>query len=144
MNIQELQTVVHHKLPIKIFVLNNQGYLSIKQTQENFFGLPYVGCDPGSGVSFPDMEKIAAAYGIGFNRCSNHQEMERKIREALAGDVPFICEVTLDPDQPFAPKSSSQRLPDGRIVSKPLEDLAPFLERKEFLSNMLIPEWKGD
>lgn len=138
MNLQELQTVVHHKLPIKIFVLNNRGYHSIKQTQENFFGLPYVGCGPESGVSFPDMERIAGAYRIPFVRCSNHREMDNCIKKTIESDGLSVCEVMLTPDQPFAPKASSQRLPDGRIVSKPLEDLAPFLDREEFKSNMII------
>lgn len=138
MNLQELQTVVHHKLPIKIFVLNNRGYHSIKQTQENFFGLPYVGCGPESGVSFPDMERIAGAYRIPFVRCSNHREMDNCIKKTIESDGLSVCEVMLTPDQPFAPKALSQRLPDGRIVSKPLEDLAPFLDREEFKSNMII------
>jgi len=138
MNLQELQTIVHHQLPIKIFVLNNNGYLSIRQTQENFFGLPFVGCGPESGLSFPAMEKIAHAYGIPFVKIKQHSEMETIIAAVLKAEGPTICEVMITPDQPFAPKSSSQRLPDGRIVSKPLEDLAPFLEREEFIENMLI------
>uniref|UniRef100_A0A7V3J9B2 Thiamine pyrophosphate-binding protein n=1 Tax=candidate division CPR3 bacterium TaxID=2268181 RepID=A0A7V3J9B2_UNCC3 len=143
MNLQELQTIVHHKLPIKIFVLNNRGYHSIKQTQDNFFGLPYVGCDPESGVSFPDMERIACAYRIPFVRCSNHREMAECIKKTIESDGPSMCEVMLTPDQPFAPKSSSQKLVDGRIISKPLEDMAPFLERKEFLENMIIKPMEG-
>jgi len=138
LNIQELQTIVHHHLPIKIFVLNNNGYVSIRQTQENFFGLPLVGCDPKSGVTFPDMERIAAAYGIPFGRCPRLSELHAAISANLRGDGPSICEVMLDPEQPFAPKSSSRRLSDGRIVSRPLEDLAPFLEREEYLSNMIV------
>ncbi|MBI4454626.1 MAG: thiamine pyrophosphate-binding protein [Acidobacteria bacterium] len=138
-NIQELQTVVHYRLPLKIFVLNNDGYHSIRQTQQNFFGTPYVGCDVRSGISFPDMQRIAGAYGIPFNRCRKHEELDNRIAEALEGDSPFICEVMLTPDQPFAPKLSSRRLPDGRIVSKPLEDLYPFLSREEFRENMVIP-----
>ncbi|OGC92568.1 MAG: acetolactate synthase [candidate division Zixibacteria bacterium RBG_16_53_22] len=138
MNLQELQTIVHNKLPIKIFVINNNGYHSIRQTQENFFGRPLVGCDPESGVSFPDMEKIAGAFGIPFVRCATHQDLTRTITGTLGGDGPSMCEVMVAPDQPFAPKTSSHRLPDGRIVSRPLEDLAPFLDRNEFLGNMII------
>lgn len=140
MNIQELQTIAHHRLPIKIFVLNNQGYHSIRQTQENFFGRPLVGCDRESGVSFPDMERVAYAYQIPFVRCSKHAELDSCISAALEGDHPSVCEVKLTPDQAFAPRVSSYRLPDGRIVSRPLEDMAPFLDRKEFENNMLIPE----
>ncbi len=138
MNLQELQTVVHHKLPLKLFVLNNQGYHSIRQTQRNFFKPPFIGFDGETGVSFPDMEKIAEAYGIPFGRCQRHSDLDRCIPKALEGDGPFICEVMLTPEQPFAPKASSKRLPDGRIISKPLEDLEPFLERDEFLGNMII------
>lgn len=138
MNIQELQTIVHNKLPIKIFVLNNGGYHSVRQTQSNFFGLPLVGCDPQSGVSFPDMERIAYAYGIPFFRCSGHAELDDSIRAVMDGNHPSVCEVMLTPDQAFAPKQSSRSLPSGKIVSMPLEDLAPFLEREEFRKNMII------
>jgi len=138
MNLQELQTIVHHHLPIKIFVYNNHGYHSIRQTQNNFFGQPLVGATPESGVSFPDLEKLASAYGIPFGRCETHDEMAAQIDAALAGDAPFICEVMLTIEQPFAPRSSSQRLPDGRMISRPLEDLYPFLPREEYLSNMII------
>jgi acetolactate synthase-1/2/3 large subunit len=138
MNLQELQTIVHHRLPIKIFVLNNNGYHSIRQTMGAFFGTAKVGYDPESGVSFPDMERIAYAYEIPFLRCRNHGELDKCISQTLWGRSPFMCEIMVWVDQPFAPKQSSQSLPDGRIVSKPLEDLAPFLDRKEFLENMLI------
>ena len=138
MNIQELQTIIHNHLPIKIFIFNNFGYHSIRQTQENFFGRPLVGCEASSGVSFPDMEKIAFAYGIPFVRCANHGSMDAAIAQTLDVAGPAICEVMMTPEQPFAPKTSSFRLPDGRIVSRPLEDLAPFLERVEFLENMII------
>jgi acetolactate synthase-1/2/3 large subunit len=138
MNLQELQTIVHHRLPIKIFLLNNRGYHSIRQTQSNFFAPPLVGCDPESGVSFPDMERIAGAYGIPFLRCARHDDLDASVARALSGDGPFLCEVMLTIDQPFAPRSSSRRLADGRMVSQPLEDLHPFLDRREFLDNMLI------
>jgi acetolactate synthase-1/2/3 large subunit len=139
MNLQELQTIVHNKLPVKIFVFNNNGYHSIRQTQTNFFSEPLIGCDPLSGVSFPDMEKLARAYEIPFVRCASHVDLDKAISSTMAGDRPAICEVMLTPEQPFAPKLSSQRLADGRMVSKPLEDMAPFLERDEFLENMIIP-----
>jgi acetolactate synthase-1/2/3 large subunit len=138
MNLQELQTIVHNKLPIKIFVFNNNGYHSIRQTQNNFFGQPLVGCDPASGISFPDMKKLALAYGIPFIRCKTHAGLNKAITATMSGDNPFICEVMLTADQPFAPKLSSHRLPDGKIVSRPLEDMAPFLDRDEFKENMII------
>ncbi|MFA5276453.1 MAG: thiamine pyrophosphate-binding protein, partial [Candidatus Omnitrophota bacterium] len=137
MNIQELQTIAHHKLPIKIFLMNNQGYISIKQTQENFFGLPYVGCDPKSGVSFPSFSKVAEAYGIKAMVINGHQRLEAKISKALKFKGPLLCDVVLERDYKFTPRLSSKRLGDGRIISKPLEDMAPFLSREELKANIL-------
>lgn len=137
-NIQELATISYHRYPIKIFVLNNDGYHSIRQTQQGFFGGPYIGIGPGSGIGFPDMKKLASAYSIDYLSCKSHQELGAVIPAALDGMNPVICEVFLTNEQPFAPKSSSKRLPDGRIVSRPLEDLAPFLSREELKENMLI------
>jgi acetolactate synthase-1/2/3 large subunit len=139
MNLQELQTVVCNRLPVKIFLFNNNGYHSIRQTQVNFFEKPLIGCDPLSGVSFPNIEKLAKAFEITFVRCATHAELDDAVSRTMAGDHPSICEVMLTPDQPFAPKLSSHRLPDGRIVSRPLEDMAPFLDREEFKKNMIIP-----
>jgi len=138
MNIQELQTIVQNRLPIKIFYLNNNGYHSIRQTQRNFFEEPLIGCEPGTGISFPDIEKIAYAYGIPFVRCNKHKEMEGRIAETLDMESSCICEVILDTNQAFAPKPSSKKLDDGRMVSRPLEDLFPFLDREEYLNNMII------
>ncbi len=138
MNIQELQTIAHHNFPIKIFVMNNSGYQSIRQTQTNFFGGHLVGCDAQCGISFPDMERIAYAYEIPFVRCHNHNELDKAIAQTVEGDAPAICEIMLTPEQPFAPRISSRRLPDGRIVSSPLEDMYPFLEREEMKGNLLI------
>jgi len=141
LNIQELQTLVEYRLPVKLFVLNNGGYLSIRTTQESFF-TKQIGNGPGTGVSFPDIRKIAAAYGlpsieIGPRNCCE------SIREALASDGPIVCDVILDPAQKFEPRSSSRRLPDGRMVSAPLEDMFPFLDRDELAENLLIPQAEG-
>lgn len=136
LNIQELQTIVHHQLPIKIFVLNNSGYLSIRITQRNFFG-DLIGESPASGTSFPDMVKIADAYGLAAYRIDS-ADFVNKIDEILAQNGPVLCEVLLDPDQTFEPKTSSKQLPDGRMVSAPLEDMYPFLDRQELLENLLI------
>ena len=140
LNIQELQTVVHHQLPLKIFVLNNGRYVSIRQSQLNFFGR-LVGESPESGVSFPDMVKIGRAYGIPSMRI-DQPEFTCQIEEALNTPGPFLCEVMLDPNQPFEPRLKSKQLPDGRIVSPPLEDMYPFLDEKELLENLLIPPMK--
>jgi len=138
MNLQELETITYNHLPIKIFVLNNHGYHSIRQTQTNFFGKPLVGCEPENGVGFPDMKKIAYAYDIPFLRCEDHTTMQDIIEETLRAEGPYICEIMITPDQPFAPRSSSKKLPDGKMISRPLEDLAPFLDRDEYKSNMII------
>jgi acetolactate synthase-1/2/3 large subunit len=136
MNVQELQTVVHHRLPIKLFVLNNGGYLSIRTTQQNFFGTS-VGAGPESGVSFPDLLKLAHAYGIPALRIAS-ADFRPLVRRALDTPGPFVCEVMLDPTQTFEPRLSSRQLPDGRIETAPLEDMYPFLEREELRGNMLI------
>ncbi|MGB8356504.1 MAG: thiamine pyrophosphate-binding protein [Chthoniobacteraceae bacterium] len=137
MNIQELQTVAKHRWPVKIFVLSNGGYLSIRQTQANFFGLQ-VGATPESGVSFPDHVKLAQAYGLNATRLDRADFVE-ELRRVLASPDPEVCEVVLDRDQSFEPKLTSRRLPDGRMVSSPLEDMAPFLSREELAENMIVP-----
>ncbi len=142
MNIQELQTVAYHNLPIKIFVLNNNGYISIRQTQEAFFDARYVGCDSESGVGFPDIVKIAQAYGLVTEVIDGHRDLKDKIGRILAASGPVVCDVKLSGDYRFEPKLSSERKADGRIVSKPLEDMYPFLDREEFKDNMLVDEWE--
>jgi acetolactate synthase-1/2/3 large subunit len=140
MNIQELQTVSHHQLPIKIFVLNNNGYLSIRLSQKGFFG-DTIGEGPDSGVTFPSMRKIAEAYEIPFV-CLDQKSFATPLQNVLNMQGPVICEVMLDPAQGFEPRQSSRQLPDGRIVSAPLEDMFPFLEREELSENLLIPPWE--
>jgi acetolactate synthase-1/2/3 large subunit len=137
MNLQELQTIAGASIPIKIFVLNNAGYVSIFQTQRNFFNGAEVGAGPNSGVTLPDFEKLAAGFGLPFRRIVQHEGMAEAIRETLAVPGPIVCEVMLDENQPFAPKLSSRQMPDGTIVSPDLEDLAPFLPREEFARNMI-------
>jgi acetolactate synthase-1/2/3 large subunit len=137
MNIQELQTIRHHDLPIKVFVLNNGGYLSIRQTQTSFFGLA-VGAGPESGVSSPAFVNVAEAYGLPACRL-DAADFQPGLRAFLDAPGPGVCEVILDRNQSFEPKLSSRRLPDGRMVSSPLEDMAPFLDRDELASNMLVP-----
>ena len=137
MNLQELQTIAGANMPIKIFVLNNAGYVSIFQTQRNFFNGAEVGAGPNSGVTLPNFEKIASGFGLPFRRIVGHEGMKEAIRETLAVPGPIVCEVMLDENQPFAPKLSSRQLPDGTIVSPDLEDLAPFLPRDEIARNMI-------
>lgn len=143
MNIQELQTIIHHRMPIKIFLINNGGYHSIRQTQKNFFGEPLVGIGEDSGdLSFPDMEKLAAAYGYPYVCARHNSQLREVIENALSVKGPVICQVFVSRNQNFEPKSSAKRLPDGTLVSPPLEDLSPFLPDEEMDKNMLIPRIK--
>ena len=141
MNIQELQTLVHHRLPVKLFVLENGGYLSIRTTQKGFFGA-LMGEGPGSGVSFPDMRKVGEAYGMRVSEIVG-ADFRNQTAAFLREDGGGLAVVALDPDQSFEPKSSSRQLPDGRIVSAPLHDMAPFLERAELEENLVGP-MKGE
>ncbi len=141
MNLQELETVIFHKMNIKIFIINNGGYHSIRQTQKKFFGdRPLVGIGEDSGdLGFPDMEKLAWAYGFPYVKISTNSELKDKVAETLAADGPVICEVYVTHDQNFEPKSSGKKMPDGTIQSPPLEDLEPFLPEEEMDENMIIP-----
>ena len=146
MNLQELQTIISHQLPIKIFVINNGGYHSIRQTQTNLFrGEPLVGIGVDSGMggvqdlSFPDMEKIAHAYGFPFIRAHHNEELHDAVAKTLATAGPAICEIMVTLTQQFLPKSAAKRLPDGSIISPPLEDLAPYLPDEEMDRIMIVP-----
>ncbi len=138
MNIQEFQTLVHYQFPVKVLVLNNGGYLSVRQTQGNFFGGHAVGAGPESGISFPDITRVAKAYGLPAARLER-ADFQEELCRLLDGGGPLICDVVLDPKQNFEPKLSSRQLPDGRMVSSPLEDMFPFLSREELQDNMLVP-----
>ena len=137
MNIQELQTVVYNKMNMKLIIINNNGYHSIRQTQTNLFNPPLVGVCDGNGLSFPSMEKIAYAYGIPYVKIESLDGIEEKLSQVLNGDGAVLCEVMVDPSQNFAPKLSSKVLPDGKIVSPPIDDMFPFLDREEYESNKL-------
>ena len=144
MNLQELQTIIHHRLPIKIFVINNGGYHSIRQTQRSFFGEPLVGIGVDSGLggksdlSFPDLEKLAKAYGYPFLRISDNSGLKEGLRELLSMEGPALCEIIVSRSQQFLPKSSAKKLPDGSLLSPPLEDMAPFLPEEELSKLMLV------
>jgi len=138
MNVQELEVVKRLNLPIKYFVLNNQGYVSIRSTQKSYFEGRLVASDEESGLTLPDTKKIAEAFGIPFFRIENHENIEQNVKEVLDAKGPTICEVVLSYEHVTAPKLSSYQKDDGSFVSKPLEDLAPFLEREEFKANMIV------
>ncbi|MEG2639622.1 MAG: thiamine pyrophosphate-dependent enzyme, partial [Clostridiales bacterium] len=140
MNLQELQTIITNHLPIKIFVINNEGYHSIRQTQKNFFGEPLVGIGKDShDLDFPALEKLAKAYGYPYYKCEKTSDLQKTIQEVFLKKEAVICEIFVTKEQNFEPKSATKRLDDGSLVSAPLEDLAPFLSREELEKNMIIP-----
>lgn len=139
LNIQELETVARLDLPIKFFVINNQGYASIRATQNNYFRGHLVGSDPTSGLTLPDLMKIGSAYGLATARITDNANLSDDIRAVLRRPGPVVCEVVVAPDQSIGPRVSSVLRADGTMVSRPLEDLWPFLDREELRGNMLIP-----
>lgn len=141
MNVQELQTLVGYHLPVKVFVLENGGYLSIRQTQTGFFNGRSIGAGPDSGVSFPDMMRIGAAYGIPSFQVTRVEDMEVIERE-LEKPGPALFNVQLDPSQGFEPRLRSRILPDGKIMTPNLEDMYPFLSPEELASNLLVEDEK--
>jgi acetolactate synthase I/II/III large subunit len=138
LNIQELATIAHLELPIKLFVLNNRGYASIRATQKNYFGGPNIGCDSNTGVSVPDYRKVARAYGLKTAVIEDQSDLRDGVRRVLRGCGPVLCDVQVIPDEMRAPRVTSIQRADGSFVSKPLEDLWPFLERDEFARNMIV------
>ncbi len=138
-NIQELETVSRLNLPIKFFVLNNNGYASIRASQSAWFGKASIGCDRETGLSVPDLSKIAESYGIKGMVIENQSRLNADVRRVLDYPGPVVCDVRVIPDESRSPRLSSVQKPDGSLVSRPLEDLFPFLDRDEFRANMLIP-----
>ncbi|WP_413852569.1 thiamine pyrophosphate-binding protein, partial [Candidatus Ruminimicrobium bovinum] len=137
MNLQELQTIITNKLPIKIFILNNNGYISIQQTQKNFFDGRMTACTINSGVEIPDFIKLGQVFGFKVFKIDSLENLENKIQNVLNFEGPVLCEVFLSPGYIFAPKLSAKKLPDGTMVSPTLEDMFPFLDRKEFEENII-------
>ena len=138
MNVQELATIAHNNLNVKLFVLNNNGYHSIRQTQRNLFKPPLIGLDPETGVSFPEFDKLAEAFRFKYFQVNNEPDVRNTIEEALATEGPVLINVVVDPDQNFVPKLSSKVMPDGSIVSPSMDDMFPFLPRDEYESNRYI------
>ena len=140
MNLQELQTIVTNRLPVRIFIIDNEGYHSIRQTQKNFFGGSPVGIGPESGdLGFPEFKAVAGAFGYHYAECPSNDTIKQDVAAALKSPLPLICRVAVSKTQATEPKASSRRLDDGTMVSAPLEDMAPFLSRDELAANMLIP-----
>ncbi len=138
LNIQELETVVRLQLPIKFFILNNDGYASIRNMQRSHFNGKYVASDKKSGMSLPDITKIANAYGIPSVKIDNHNEISEKVMNVLNSQGPIVCDVKVAPDQPTSPRVSSIKLENGSMMSKPIEDMYPFLDREELKDNIIL------
>ncbi len=138
LNIQELQTIKHYNLPVKLIVWNNNGYLSIRATQNKFFDGRRIGTDPESGVSFPEVGKIASAYELPYVKINNVAELREKLADVIAASGPVICEVMCPENQEIIPAVSAVKNNDGSMTSKPIEDMYPFLERDEFLNEMIV------
>ena len=138
LNIQELATIVHLNLPIKFFVLNNDGYASIRATQANYFGGPNIGCDSSTGISVPDYRKVASAFGVQTALIEDQSDLRSAVRRVLQTRGPVVCDVRVLPNEIRSPRVTSTQRPDGSFVSKPLEDLWPLLDRNEFAENMIV------
>jgi acetolactate synthase-1/2/3 large subunit len=144
LNIQELETVRRLNLPIKYFVLCNGAYASIMSTQKGYFKGHYVASNPESALTLPDIRKVAAAYGICTTEVHCHEDLRASVRAVLAQDGPVVCAVRTSPEEATAPRVTSAVRPDGTVVSKPMEDMWPFLDRDEFLGNMIVPPLDAD
>jgi acetolactate synthase I/II/III large subunit len=137
-NIQELETIKRLRLPIKFFVVNNSGYASIRQSQAHHFGR-VAGADDSTELTLPDIRRVARAYGLATSRIHSPSSARAAIRRVLASEGPSVCEVVVAADEERMPRVQSMVLPDGSVVSKPLEDMWPYLDRDEFFENMIVP-----
>lgn len=142
LNIQELQTIIHHRLPIKIFVMNNNGYLAIRHTQKVFLESNFIGSSPKGGITLPNYQKVAKAYGLKTVRISKNIGLLKKIRWSLKISGPVLCEIMVSPEQELIATQGFNSNKDGTFSPRPLEDMYPFLDRKEFLENMFIKPWQ--
>jgi acetolactate synthase I/II/III large subunit len=142
MNIQELATVAHHRLPLKFFVLNNGGYSSIRGSQNSYFGGANIGCDSNTGLSLPDLCAVARSYGLSTARIEDQTDLLGQVKRVLEMPGPVVCDVRVIPEEARAPRVTSVQLPNGTFASKPLEDLWPFLNREEFMENMIVAPLK--
>ena len=137
MNIQELATVMHNKLPIKLFIYNNGGYLTIKQTQQLGFNSRIMGSNKKSGISFPNYKKIAESHKMKYFLLKDNKNLKKDLKIILNSQAPVITEILLDDEQEQMPKAINKRLPNGKVVATKFEDLYPFLSANELKENML-------
>ncbi len=137
MNIQEFATIMHNKLPVKTFIYNNGGYLTIKQTQQLGFNNRIMGSNSKTGLSFPNYKKIAESHKIRYIKILNNKNLKNKIRKILSDNKPMICELMMDHEQEQMPKAINKRLPNGKSIPTKFEDMYPFLPFDEIKKNML-------
>ena len=144
MNLQELQTLRQNRIRFKLFVVNNEGYHSVRMTQSGFFKTSLVGVGEESGdLSFPDLKMLVPAFGFRYTSCGDPDRLAETIREVLDAEEPTVCQIFVTKLQKTLPKTSSRKLEDGSMVSAPLEDMFPFLSREELRENMIIPLDEG-
>ena len=136
MNLQELETVLYNKLPMKIFIFDNGGYTSIRQTQGNLFSRDFIGCDMSSGVGFPDFARLCSAWGFKVREIRSHNEIDEVLADVFSDWAPEVVVVRIPAELGFSPKLSARRLPDGTMVSPSLEDMFPFLPEAEMRDNI--------
>ncbi len=144
LNVQELETVRRLNLPIKYFVLCNGGYASIMATQRNYFRGHFTGSDPSSGLTLPDITRVASAYGLPTARIQDHTNIQNQIRAVLSMPGPIVCAVNVSAEERTAPRVTSKVLSNGSIVSNPMEDMWPTLDPDEFGANMIVPPPEGE
>jgi len=137
MNIQELATIMHNELPVKLFIFNNGGYLTIKQTQELGFEGRLMGCNSETGLGFPDFVAVGKAHGIHSVKIESQDNLEEQVRELIERDGPVLCELIMDHDQELMPKAVNRRMADGTTKQTSLEDQYPFLDEEEIRGNMI-------
>ena len=137
MNIQELATVMHNKIPVKIFIFNNGGYLTIKQTQILGFNGRIMGADNSSGLSFPNYNEIAKSHKMSYRKIKSHKDMNRSISKILKSKKATICELIMNPNEEQIPKAINRRNDAGKSIPTEFEDMYQFLPREELSSNNL-------
>ena len=138
LNLQELMTVKHYNLPVKIIICNNGGYRAIVRTQRNMFEGRYTGCTTETGVEMPEFEKVANAFEIPFVKIKNHEELKDGLNKFYSINGYAICELYQDWEQMIEPRVMSRKLDDGTLVSPVIDDLFPFLDRDEYINNKYI------
>ena len=142
MNLQELQTISGYKIPVKIFILNNEGYHSIRQTQHNYFQGREIGCGKSSGLTFPSFKNIANAFNFKYFQIKNIKNCDININKIMKYKKPLICEVNIDKNQLFEPRIVSYKDKNGRLKTPPLEEMSPRLDKKIFNETMIIKRWE--